>query len=135
MPIMLELGEIEADARRAAQSAGMELPDFLREAVAAKIRENNFAVARSFESWTDGELIAEIKIGFPGGFRQRYRELRRRRSDAILTDSERDELLRCSERVTRRDAQRLPLLLELASRHKTDVPTLINDLQLRRHVA
>lgn len=135
MPIVLELGDIEADARRAADAAGMDLPAFLREAAQEKIGKNNFAVARAFDHWTEAGLLASVKAGFPAGFRKRYRELRAKRDTGLLTDAERDELIRCSDRVLQRDAERLPLLIELARRRKTDVPTLIEQLHLRRQVA
>ncbi|MBC8135805.1 MAG: hypothetical protein H8F28_07975 [Fibrella sp.] len=135
MSIVLELGEIEQDARQAAAAAGMDLSDFMREAVRAKVRENNFATARPFENWTDGDLVSAIKIGYPPGFRQRYRELRKKREEGALTKEEKDELIRCSDRVMHRDTERLPLLFELALRRKTDAPSLIHQLQLRRQVA
>lgn len=133
MAVTLDLGDVEQEARRAA--AGVDLSTFMREAVAARIRENNFATARPFGGWTDEELIAAIKIGYPPGFRQRYRELRKKRQENSLTDEERQELIRCSDRVMHRDTERLPLLLELSRRRQTDVPSLIDQLQLRRQVA
>lgn len=50
MSITLELGDIEQDARKAAEAAGMDLSSFMREAVAAKIRENNFTVREPDDS-------------------------------------------------------------------------------------
>lgn len=135
MPITVELGDIEADVRRAADAAGLDLSAFVREAAQEKIRKNNFAVARAFDGWTDAELLASVKSGFPVGFRARYRELRAKRDAGLLTDTECEELIRCSDRVLQRDTERLPLLMELARRQKTDVPALINRLHLRRQVA
>ena len=135
MPITFDLGDMEADARRAAQVAGMDLPAFLREAVRATLHAPYTTVApRLFDGWTDDALLAAIRAGFPVGFRKRYRELRKKRDAGSLFDSEREELIRCSDRVTGRDAERLPLLIELPRRRKTDVPTLIDRLQLRRQV-
>lgn len=132
MAVTLDLGDIETDARRAAEAAGMDLPSFMREAVRAKLRENKFAVAsRPLNLRSDDELLQDIRRNFAPEFWNRFAELRKKSADEVATSEERQELIGFSNAVLARDAERLPLLAELARRWNTDLPAMMRQFPLR----
>lgn len=132
MSITLELGDIEQDARQAAEAAGMDLASFMREAVRAKLRENNFAVAtRPLNLRSDDDLLQDIRRNFAPEFWNRFTELRKKSAEGIATDEERQELIGFSNTVLARDAERLPLLAELSRRWNTDLSAMMGQFPLR----
>ncbi len=128
---VVELGEIEKDAREAAEAAGIDLSDFMREAVALKLRGNNFAVARSLSQYADAELVEQIQTNFTPDFWQHFIELRKKSSDDAITEVERQELIAFSNQVLTRDAERLPLLAELARRWNIPLLDLVQRFSFR----
>ncbi len=131
MSIVLELGDIEQDARLAASAAGMDLSAFMREAVRAKLRESNFGVAsRPLDLRSDDDLLQDIRRNFAPEFWNRFAELRKKSADDVATDAERQELIGFSNSVLARDAERLPLLAELSRRWNTDLQTMMRQFPL-----
>lgn len=110
----------------------MDLSSFMRKAVRAKLRENNFAVAtRPLNLRSDDDLLQDIRRNFAPEFWNRFAELRNKSAEGIATDEERQELIGFSNSVLARDAERLPLLMELSRRWNTDLSAMTRQFPLR----
>ena len=83
-------------------------------------------------SRTESELLIQINQGVPAERQSRYDELICKRREAMLSQSEYDELLRLTGQVEAWDAKRVELLAELARFRKTTLPALMKDLGILR---
>lgn len=125
MPIELA-PEIEKQVREAAEVAGVDPATFIQDAIAEKLRQNNFA-----RPLTEAELLERINRGFPEAFWDRYRALIALRDAETLEPEEQNELIAMTDRVEQRTAERLGYLTELSRRRGTHVRQLIAQLGLR----
>ncbi len=118
--------EMETQVRRAAESEGVDVSTFLRDAAAARLRP-----AAPPQSMSETELLAKITEGFSEDFWRRYRVLVAKREAGALSRAEREELVGFSDRTEARAAERLVYLTELAARRGTTVKALMTTLGIR----
>jgi hypothetical protein len=86
-------------------------------------------------SLADEELLELIRNVYPEDLRRRYRELNEKRADETLTPEEHAELLRLTDEVENRNAERVWALGQLAIRRKTTLQGVMQDLGIQPPVA
>jgi hypothetical protein len=79
----------------------------------------------------EADLLLRINAGLPAGLRERFRELVEKRDADSLTTDEHAELLRLTEEVERREAERLTALSELAHLRHTSLAVVMEQLGIR----
>lgn len=127
MNIVLE-PDIEQWVGQEAQRVGIAPEVF----VAQRLRDQS-NLARKLAALPDEEsiLLTRINEGLPTDFWLRYRELVGKRQAEVLTDEERAELIRLSDRVEQKNAERAPYLIALARLRGVSLPVLVQQLGLR----
>jgi hypothetical protein len=102
-----------------------ELDDFTARVLA--LRAERFAPRLSVEETV---LLQRINEAVPLELRRRYRELIARRDNGILTSEEQAELLRLTDAVENREAERVAHLAELARLRGVTLRALVEQLGL-----
>jgi hypothetical protein len=127
MNIVLE-PEVEQWVGQEAQRVGIAPEAF----VAQRLRDQRNR-ARQFATLPskEGELLARINEGLPTDFWARYRELIGKRESANLSEAEQVELIRLSDRIEQKNAERVPYLLALAQSRGIPLHELVHQLGLR----
>jgi hypothetical protein len=77
------------------------------------------------------DLLLRINQGLPEELLERYRPLSVKRDERTLTSEEHLELLRLSEEIERREAERVSALANLAAHRKTTLGAVMANLGLR----
>jgi hypothetical protein len=77
---------------------------------------------------SESQLLARINDGLPNGLRARYTELIDHRRQEILTSEEHEELLRLTDEVELREADRVTALTELARSRGISLSALMQRL-------
>jgi hypothetical protein len=76
-------------------------------------------------------LVSKINQGFPIFFWDKYKELLHKRNDNTLSNEEYTELLKYSDTVEAKDAERAEYLVELAQIRNVSVKSLVQTLGLK----
>jgi hypothetical protein len=76
-------------------------------------------------------LLLKINRGLPAEVHQRYRELIDKRREERLTQNEHEELLRLTDEVEKRQAERLEALVELARLRDVPLRELMQTLGIK----
>lgn len=108
------------------QLAPSDLQQFVEEVLALRARRLSPCLSRD-----EAQLLSQINQGLPEDLRQRYEQLIVRRREEVLTPDEHAELLRLTDDVERREADRLRALTELAQLRKVSLSALMKALGIR----
>jgi hypothetical protein len=76
----------------------------------------------------EADLLLRINAGVPADLCGRLGELREKRDTGTLTSDEHAELLRLTDEVERRDAERVAALTELAQLRRTSLVAVMSQL-------
>ena len=126
MSLTIELPpEIELALRAAASREGVPPEELVARAVAER-----FAIGRNGETSDEGPLVEAIREELPTAFWDRYCPLRDRAISGVLTEAERTELSPLIDQMEMFNARRITLLAELARLRRTDISTLMAQLQV-----
>lgn len=79
----------------------------------------------------ESDLLLKINRGIPPDIQERYDELIDKRRSETLSPGEYDELLRLTEEVEKRDAERVESLKELALIRNMSLTELMEDLHIQ----
>jgi hypothetical protein len=79
----------------------------------------------------EAALLLRINAGLPDDLRQRYDDLDARRRAETLGPDEHSELLRLTDEVERRQADRVAALAELAQARGVSLPAVMDQLGIR----
>jgi hypothetical protein len=79
----------------------------------------------------EADLLFRINVGLPDDVRRRHGELATRRLDETLTIDEQAELLRLTDEVERRQADRVAALTELAHLRRVSLGAVMSQLGIR----
>lgn len=79
----------------------------------------------------EADLLLRINAGLPDDLRRRYDDLAAKRGAETLTPDEYAELLRLTENVERRQADRVAALAELARLRGVSLAAVMNQLGIR----
>jgi len=77
------------------------------------------------------DLLLRINQGLPEELLDRYRPLLLKRDERTLTSEEHAELLRLSDEIEKREADRVSAMANLAAHRKTTLGAVMTDLGLR----
>jgi hypothetical protein len=83
------------------------------------------------EAQVSGDLLLRINAGLPDDLRRRFDELAAKRQDETLTPDEHAGLLRLTEDVERRQADRVAALTELARLRGVSLAAVMAQLGIR----
>ena len=78
----------------------------------------------------ESELLRKVGVGLSEEEWRRYRELKSRSDDEILTPAEHQELIATCDRIERANAQRMSHLIELSALRNVSLETLMDQLGL-----
>jgi hypothetical protein len=82
-------------------------------------------------SASEADILLRINAGLPEQVQHRSRELSDKRQAETLTADEHSELLRLTEEVERREADRVAALTELAQLRRTSLAAVMGQLGIR----
>ncbi|MBC8143749.1 MAG: STAS/SEC14 domain-containing protein [Armatimonadetes bacterium] len=125
MNIVME-PETKQWARREAERRGIAPEVF----VSARLRDQARQEAASLPA-NESELLTRINEGMPADFWTRYRDLIAKREAKLLTGEEQEELIRLSDVVEQKNAERVPHLVTLARLRRVSLAELIGQLGLQ----
>ena len=111
------------EARRAEMSPEKYLSERLR-------KEHELLQSFPVIGEEEAQLLAKINEGFSDEFWTRYRLLIAQREARTITEGERQELIRLSDQVEAKNAERVPYLTVLAQHRGVSLPELMQQLGL-----
>ncbi len=128
MPTLNVQAELSADdlLKAVDQLEATELTQFVSRVLKLRARR----LAPSVRQPEEG-LLRRINEGLPPADRERYRELLGKRREETLAPEEHAELLRLTDQVELREADRAQALIELAQVRQVPLGKLMDDLGIR----
>jgi hypothetical protein len=130
MPTIQVEATLSADKllEAAAQLNPAELEHFVEQVI--KLQERHKASSVSEE---ETNLLLEINrnSGLPADLRKRYKMLKGKRDDEVLTEDEYRELISLSDQIEQKHVQRLEALVKLAHLRNTTLRELMNNLGIK----
>lgn len=108
------------------QLKSSELEWFVRQIIALRAHRKAPGLSKD-----ESELLLKINRGIPPDILGRYLELINKRQSETLTPEEHDELLGLTDKVEKRDAERVKYLKKLALIRRTSLRTLMEDLNIQ----
>lgn len=128
MTLTIEIApELEDEIRKAAQREGLSLDKFVVKSVLSQLRKmapTKLGLLPQRES----ELLQQINHSMNHIDWERYKLLLSMRDDETLSVDEHAELIGIGDELEIANAQRIELLVELASLRQTTLPAVMNEL-------
>lgn len=83
-------------------------------------------------SQEESELLLKINEGVPDEVRLRFRLLREKMWDEVITQQEHEELIDLTDQIETSDVERLQNLIKLAQLRNVSLDTVMDQLELRK---